>query len=301
MFSETVPQAVDAWLIYLQQQGKSGHTIAAYRRALVHFARWYWQSYGDELDPGCVIPRDVKDWKTHQQRSEKAAPGTLNQRLAALSRFFDWAVASGVVKNDPTIEVKTLRPQHRKPKGLPSKALRRFLRAVHIGENLRDIAMVEILAGTGMRVGELLELRVGDFRLRERSALLIVRHGKNGGYREIPLTVDVRQALEQYLNNHPHRDNPEALIWLSPRGELRHRSSVLRMLNRYASQAGLDEIGPHQLRHTFATRYLDANRDDLRGLAALLGHSSLNTVMIYTEPSLEDLTERMERVDIADE
>ncbi len=84
-------------------------------------------------------------------------------------------------------------------------------------------------------------------------------------------------------------------------GELRHRSSILRMLNRYASQAGLGEIGPHQLRHTFATRYLDANRGDLRGLASLLGHSSLNTVMIYTEPSLEDLTHRMECLDDADE
>jgi site-specific recombinase XerD len=300
MTGDTVPQEVEAWLIHLQQQGKSGHTVAAYRRALTHFAGWYRRVYGDSFNPGHVIARDVRDWKAHQQRVEKAAPGTLNQRLAALSRFFDWAVAGDVAKSDPTVEVKAIRPQHRKPNALSKQTLRRLLRAVHDGENLRDIAMVEVLAGTGIRVGELLELRVGDIQLSERSGALTVRYGKHAGYREVPLTRDVRQALEQYLAHHPHLGQPDAPLWFSPRGELRHRSSVLRMLNRYASRSGLEEIGPHQLRHTFATRYLDANRDDLRGLASLLGHSSLNTVMIYTEPSLDDLTERMERVESGD-
>ncbi|MBN2149793.1 MAG: tyrosine-type recombinase/integrase [Anaerolineales bacterium] len=70
-------------------------------------------------------------------------------------------------------------------------------------------------------------------------------------------------------------------------------------LNKYASRAGIEgAISPHMLRHTFATRYLEANRDDLRGLAALLGHSSLDTVMIYTEPTLDDLTVRMERIEL---
>jgi integrase len=136
--------------------------------------------------------------------------------------------------------------------------------------------------------------------LSERSGILTVRHGKQGNYREIPLTQAVRKALSQYLQEHPNGDLPGSPLWLSPKGVLRHRSSILRMLNRYASQAALDEIGPHQLRHTFATRYLEANRDDLRGLASLLGHSSLNTVMIYTEPTLEDLVERMERTEELD-
>jgi site-specific recombinase XerD len=72
---------------------------------------------------------------------------------------------------------------------------------------------------------------------------------------------------------------------------------VVRLLNKYAYQAGIEAFSPHVLRHTFASRYLEANPGDLRGLAALLGHANLNTVMIYTEPRLEDLAERMERVD----
>ncbi len=82
----------------------------------------------------------------------------------------------------------------------------------------------------------------------------------------------------------------------------RHLSDLLKIVRRYRStrkyalRAGLDDFGPHTLRHTFATRYLAANPGDLRGLAALLGHASLNTVMVYTEPRLEDLAERMERM-----
>ena len=71
----------------------------------------------------------------------------------------------------------------------------------------------------------------------------------------------------------------------------------MRLLNRYAHVAKLDNLHPHQLRHTFASRYLLANQGDLRGLAYLLGHVDIKTVLIYTEPSLEDLSERMERVE----
>jgi site-specific recombinase XerD len=81
---------------------------------------------------------------------------------------------------------------------------------------------------------------------------------------------------------------------------LSHRSSVTRMLEKYAIQAGLAPVNPHALRHTFATRYLNANPSDLRGLARLLGHTSLDTVMIYTEPNLDDLSARMERVETVD-
>lgn len=79
---------------------------------------------------------------------------------------------------------------------------------------------------------------------------------------------------------------------------LEYRSSITRLLEKYAIRAGIEKVTPHMLRHTFATRYLKANPDDLRGLARLLGHSDLNSVMIYTEPTLDDLNERLERMEV---
>jgi site-specific recombinase XerC len=134
-------------------------------------------------------------------------------------------------------------------------------------------------------------------KIGERSCKLTIRQTKHGGYREIPLTLGVRKALSAYLETHPDADNPDAPLWLRQSGSLSHRSSVMRILTKYALLAGLERINPHLLRHTFASRYLKANKGDLQGLARLLGHVSLNTVMIYTEPDIEDLVERMERVE----
>ena len=187
-------------------------------------------------------------------------------------------------------------PQHQ-PQGLSQRNLRRLLRAVHASRNLRDVAMLEVLVGAGLRVGELLALQVGDVEIGERSGKLTVWQSKHGGYRDVPLTRDVRHALTRYLEQHPEREVSSAALWLGTRGPLSNRSSVVRILDKYAYQAQIDPVKPHALRHTFATRYLEANPNDLRGLAALLGHANLNTVMIYTEPRLGDLAERMERVE----
>ena len=257
---------------------------------------WYEHIYQSPFDPASVMPRDMRDWKSYQQSVEHAAPASINQRLVALNRFFSWAIMQRLCRDNPVENIGPTPLPVRQPKGMKPNDLRRLLRAAR--SNPRDYAILEILAGTGLRVSELLALKVGDVILNERSGIVIVREGKQGSYREVPLTLDVRKALSAYLEAH-HLDasNPEAAFWLGRKGTLTARSSVTRMLGKYARLAQIAPPSPHVLRHTFATRYLAANVDDIRGLARLLGHSSLNTVMIYTEPDLETLTARMERVD----
>ena len=298
MTTDTYPDLQPRWLDHLHQQGRSRHTLRAYTRGLAHFDRWYTGTYGASFAPDAVMPRDVRDWKAHQQTVEKAAPATINQRLVAVTRFFRWARTQGLCRENPAEEVNNLRLAGRRPKALTHTELRRLLRAAR--GHARDYALLELLAGTGLRVGELLALQVGDVALNERSGQVTVRRGKHGHYREVPLTLDVRKALAAYLaEEHPDPENPAAPLWVGTRGGLSHRSSVTRLLEKYALQAGIEPVNPHALRHTFATRYLQANPNDLRGLARLLGHKSLDTVMIYTEPSLQDLAERMERVEVS--
>nr|MBN1228160.1 tyrosine-type recombinase/integrase [Anaerolineae bacterium] len=287
------------WLLHLETQGKSPHTVQAYQRALEHFVAWNQAAVGEEFRPADIIPRDVRDWQSYQRRMEQAAPSTINQRLVALSRYFTWAVGCDLAPADPTADISSIKLTTRQPKGLSKSNVRRLLRAVHSNRQLRDIALIEVLLGTGIRVGELLALQVGDVNLKERSGSLIVREGKHGSFREIPLTQEVRTALKLYLAAHPDQNDPLQPLWMGIHGSLRHRSAILRILTKYADQAGIDQpVSPHRLRHTFATRYLAANPDDLRGLAALLGHSSLDTVMIYTGPTLDDLALRMKRFEL---
>lgn len=300
---ETPLPLVQTWLEYLHQQGRSPHTLKAYWHAWQHLAEWYEGSYGESCDPTGLIARDIRDWKSYQQSVEKAAPSTINQRLVAASSFYKWATFQERMSRDPTRDVATIRLPQRQPQSLSARQLRRLLRAVHNGGSPRAVAMIELLAGTGIRVGELLQLQVGDLVLRERSGWVTVREGKHSGYRQIPLTKEVRQALTDYLAIHPFSNeeheqyqDERTPFWWGKQGPLTHRSSVLRILHKYTIRAQLEPIGPHVLRHTFATQYLQANPDDLRGLAALMGHSDLNTVMVYTEPTLQDLTGRMERM-----
>lgn len=294
---------IQTWLDYLAKQGRNKHTLNAYRRAINHLAHWSQTTYDEPFDSTRLIARDIRDWKSYQQTVEQAAPSTINQRLVGVASFYRWAVTNKVIGQNPTIETKSIRLPSRQPKSLSSQELRRLLRAVHHGGSLRDIAILEILAGTGLRVGELLQLQVGDVVLHERSGWVIIREGKHGSYREMPLASEVRTALAAYLTEHPGSGGGEtnlpdksAPLWIGKQGALTHRSSVMRILNKYSFRAQLDLVSPHTLRHTFATLYLQANPDDLRGLAALLGHSDLNTVMIYTEPTREDVINRVERM-----
>lgn len=286
------------WLDYLRQKGKSDSTVGNYGRSLAHFICWSERSYGQAFDPALIIERDVADWKAYQQTVEAAKPNTVNVRLVALSRFFKWAVAQGYARSDPTLEVDSVRAESRRPKSLDKKYVRRLRRQVQAEGNARDEAIVELLLGTGLRVGELLALKVEDLTLNDRSGEVRVRYGKGGVYRTVPLTANVRKALRAYLDTEPELQ-PDDLVWVGERGPLKDRGGIFLMLKKYAFRAGLDEneISPHVLRHTFTTRYLEANPDDLRGLAAILGHSSLNTVMIYTEPTTEALAGRMERAE----
>jgi len=201
-----------------------------------------------------------------------------------------------MISQNPAEDVSTIRITNRDIKSLEEVSLRRLLREAKT--ECRDYAILEVLAGTGIRVGELLQLKITDIAMHPRSGKLTVRYGKGGGYREIPLTRDVRQALQDYLETvHPDANDPSQWLWMGRDGAINHRSSITRMIDKYAIRAGIDRVTPHMLRHTFATRYLKANPDDLRGLARLLGHSNLNTVMIYTEPTMNDLEERMERME----
>ena len=106
-----------------------------------------------------------------------------------------------------------------------------------------------------------------------------------------------RRALRAFLSEeHPDSENENAFLWTGQRGPLSSTSTIFRLLSKYAYDAHLDPFGPHVLRHTYATRYLEKNPSDIRGLADMLGHEDINTTMKYTQVTLEDLQKRVENL-----
>jgi site-specific recombinase XerD len=305
----TIPHpTIKEWLATLDRRGKSRSTRETYRRGVTHFVRWSEQSYGQAFEPAEIIPRDVEEWVAFQQRIEKAAANTVNSRIVSITQYFGWLLKRGLIRQDPTAEVSTKQPKRHKPKALEKEEARLLLRHISKTGHLRDLAIAECLLGAGLRVQELLDLQLGDITLAPRSGQLVVRRGKGALHRVIPLTAKVRRALKAYIEKDAYlaayrEDHPKLKdktpLWIGERGPLTDRSGIFQMLRKYARLAGLDEtkISPHVLRHTFATRYLNRHPGDLRSLAAILGHASIATTMIYTEPALDDLADRMEAAD----
>jgi site-specific recombinase XerD len=174
-----------------------------------------------------------------------------------------------------------------------------------------------MLLQTGMRIGECQALQWQDIILKERKGAVLIRSGKGNKSRTIPLNSSIRSALVEYvapiLNCQPMVKDvvsqwPQARekknsspLWVSQKGNQLSPPAMWRVINRAVeacASLGLipEETKPHDLRHTFAHRYLQQHPGDLVGLARLLGHESLDTTKIYTQPTTGELAERVEQL-----
>ena len=271
----------------LCREGKSPRTISSYLSDLRHFAAWFTQSNGEPFSPQAITILDVRAYKSHLQTVARFKPATINRRLAALARYCRFAKAQGLISENPTGDVQGVRQQQAvRPKALDGIELRRLLREVHKSGNKRDIAIIEVLANTGLRVGELVSLAMEDVELSERKGQVTVRSGKGAKYRQVPLNADARRALYGYLEVRPQ--GVTDYFFVGQRGIGLTPSAIWRLVKRYGQGAGL-EISPHTLRHTFGTRLVRENGVDLVSVASMMGHESLDTTAVYTQPSEEDM------------
>ncbi|MBO8128964.1 MAG: tyrosine-type recombinase/integrase [Peptococcaceae bacterium] len=275
--------------LYLRGRGLSDHTVTDYLSTLRRFAGWVEQTYGD-FDPAAVTPLDVADYRRYLlERGRK--PATVNHALDVLSSFFSWAVVEKVVQSDPTAGVKRVREQKKAPRWLERRELGTLVRTVRKYGSLRDQVLVMLLLHAGLRVSEVVALRLDDVVIRERSGFVRVRQGKGDKYREVPLNVTVRRVLSEYLAGLTGE-------WLFPsrRGRGGHITTraVEKVLVRFGRLAGV-EVTPHRLRHTFGKLLVDAG-ESLDRVATLMGHSNLNTTARYTRPSVQDLERAVEKL-----
>ena len=168
-----------------------------------------------------------------------------------------------------------------------------MLREVHKGGKRRDVALIEVLANTGLRVGELADLTLEDVEISERKGMVTVRSGKAAKYRQVPLNSDARRAVSSYLVVRPQ--STETYLLLGQRDEPLTPSGIWRVVKKYGQRAGLD-TSPHTLRHTFGTRLVRSGTD-LVTVAAMMGHESLDTTAIYSQPTAEDMAEAVEKLE----
>jgi len=289
------------FVTHLRAQDRSAHTIAAYQSDVVAFLAWLEAQLGKAVAPVEVTTFDVQKYRDALEDANRK-PAGVNRRLAALRTFFAWAISAGHASVNPVQSVRGVKQDARTPKALTAQevyrlqreaAAQRQLAQAKAGDDtsptlvdtLRDEALLNLLLYTGLRVSECADLRVADVVLNGKDPRVIVRAGKGRKYREIPLHKEARKAVGAYLAVRL-ADRGEALF-LGQRGALGARGMQFRIA-ALAEAAGLKDVTPHVLRHTFATRLLREAKVDLVTVAALLGHSSIATTQIYTQPSEGD-------------
>jgi integrase/recombinase XerC len=286
----------DAFLAALRLRDSSEFTITAYRRDLVQFARWFTDSLDQPFTVMAVTPTDVRDFRSYLRDRLNQKPASINRKLAALRSFFRWATLAELRLDSPVATVKDVREERQAPRWFLKRDVDRLLREIEANAKpstrARDLAIVQVLRHTGLRVGELVRIRLRDLTLSDRKGAVRV-FGKGAKERMVPLNQTVRAALAVYLAVRRHR--PEAELFLGQRGPLAAHA-VEKIVRKYALRAALEDFSPHSLRHSFAKRLLDAG-EDLVTVKTLLGHERLDTTARYTHPGALDLEEAVGKLD----
>jgi integrase/recombinase XerC len=238
----------------------------------------------------------IREWMASLHAAQKKK-SSIARKLAALRTFFQFLVREGVLGKNPAKMVSKPRVEKKLPVHLTIEEVVRFIETPDVETDLgkRDRAILELLYGTGVRVSELVKLDVRHVDFRNKTARVV---GKRRKERTVPFGDPALHALLQYLpvrsgflNNAPPSERDEDALFLNYQGTRITTRSVGRMVDKYISIcAGIHNISPHSLRHTFATHLLDSGAD-LRDIQELLGHARLSTTQIYTHVSMEKLIE----------
>jgi integrase/recombinase XerD len=266
------------------EDGLAPNSLAAYRRDLQALAR---SLDGRGLET--VTEADLQAYLAAEH--DRSRVTTANRRLAAFRRFFRWAVRESRVATDPTQRLATARRPARFPAALSEAQVTALLDAPDPQGpmGLRDRAMLELLYATGLRVSELVGLRLVELALVDGWVRVT---GKGAKERLVPLGEEARAWTERYL----HGARPQLLagrtadaVFVTRRGGAMSRQMFWKLIKRYARAAGIHApLSPHGLRHAFATHLLNHGAD-LRVVQMLLGHADISTTQIYTHVARERL------------
>jgi integrase/recombinase XerD len=270
------------------ERGLSQNTLAAYRRDLAAFAGWLGKRGGRGL-----LGAERGDLLEYLAARVAAAarPRTTARLLSSLRGFYQHALREGLVREDPSDRISAPKLGRPLPKSLTEAEVEALLEAPDASQplGLRDRAMLELLYATGLRVSELVSLRLPQVNLRQGVVRTL---GKGSKERLVPIGEAAADWLQQYLAEGRatlvHGKQNECLF-PSNRGTAMTRQTFWHALRKYARTAGIHKsISPHMLRHSFATHLLNHGAD-LRVVQMLLGHSDLSTTQIYTHVARERL------------
>jgi len=302
----TIDEGVRGYLQSLVvERGLAANTVESYRRDLRRYESVL-AAHG-KATLGAVTSADVAEFLASLREGDEEhgalAVSSAARAVIAVRGLHAFAVAQGLAETDPARDVTPPPPPKRLPKAITITEVERLLDASGPGPDdlsadprlLRDRALLEFLYGTGARISEVTQLDVDDLQLDDDPVVRLA--GKGGKHRVVPVGSYAVRALEAYLvRARPglaagaRRASVSPAVFLNARGGRLTRQGAWGVLHAAAGRAGLPEVSPHTLRHSFATHMLDGGAD-IRVVQELLGHASVATTQIYTLITVDRLRE----------
>ncbi len=275
-------QSIQDFTNYLKDvKSSSENTVLSYRRDLKGFCNFL-ESCGIK-EVRQINRTNVMAYVYELQRQKKAS-ATVSRNIASIRSFFQFLLRKGTVYDNPALDLEMPKVEKKMPEIMTLQEVERLLEQPDTSEvkGIRDKAMLELLYATGIRVTELVSLRVADINL----PLEYIRCENGERSRMIPLGAPAREALRNYLDHSRSKmvkDPAEERLFVNCSGTPMTRQGFWKLIKLYGKKAGIqEEITPHMLRHSFAVHLIE-NGADLQSVQEMLGHSDISTTQIYTK------------------
>jgi integrase/recombinase XerD len=268
---------VREFLAYIQvEKGLAANTLQSYARDIAKLQAWAVQN----RKPIEKLQRkDLREWIARMSR-DGLAPSSVSRTVSAARGFFRFLMLDNHIDRHPAEDIKTPQRHSPLPKFLSEEEMERLLLTPDIKTDIgvRDRALLELMYAAGLRVSETCGLRAADVEL---DTALISCHGKGSKERRIPIGKSAVHWVQRYLAIRKQFGNEAKPELFLHRGRAMTRQAAWAIIKAYAATAGVPDISPHTLRHSFGTHLMQHGADS-RSVQALLGHADISTTEIYT-------------------
>lgn len=284
---------LDQFINYLRiERGLANNTIASYSRDLLRFSKFL---EGQDISPLGVSRDQISEYV--RSLGKEMSASSVARNISAIKSFFRYLVAEGRIEDNPARLIETPKASLRLPQVLTRDEIEGLLAQPdgNVPRGKRDRAMLECLYATGLRVSELVNLKVSDINLE---AGYVRTLGKGSKERLVPIGDTAMEAIKVYLSNSRPgftKGKVSPYLFLSSRCQPLSRQGFWKIIKKYGLKAGIKKkISPHSIRHSFATHLIGAGAD-LRSVQVMLGHEDISTTQIYTHISREHLKDVHEK------
>lgn len=272
---------------YLEnERNYSVHTITAYENDISSFYKFLDLNVES---PSLVTVKQIRSWLVELKQQEILAK-TINRKLSALKTYFKFCQREKLVLYNPVLMIKSLKEDKKLPIVMSQLSLKKLFDSDNIFSNdfkgTRDRLILELFYQTGIRLSELINIKINDFNINEKNVKIL---GKRNKQRLIPLVNSIIFLFKEYNEFRSQLNMSSSFLFLTEKGKKTYPKLIYRVVNHYLSLvSSVSKTSPHVLRHAFATHLLN-NGADLNAIKELLGHSSLLSTQVYTHISSDKI------------